>query len=53
MAGASYANVTLASDMFMALRDHLRNGPCSVFISGMKLRVEADNAFFYPDVFVT
>ena len=53
MAGASDAHVTLAGNVFMALRNHLRGGPCSVFISDMKLRVEADNAFFYPDVFVT
>lgn len=37
----------------MALRNHLRGGPCSAFNSDMKLQVEADNAFFYPDVFVT
>ena len=37
----------------MALHNQLRRGPCSVFISDIKLRVEADNAFFYPDVFVT
>ena len=52
-AGASDAHVTLAGNVAMALRNHLRGGPCSVFISDMKLRVEPDNAFFYPDVFVT
>ena len=53
MAGASETHVTLAGNLFMALRNHLRGGPCSVFISDMKLQVEAENAFFYPDVFVT
>lgn len=53
MAGASETHVTLALNVTMALRNHLRGGPCSVFISNMKLQVEADNAFFYPDVFVT
>ena len=53
LTGASEAHVTLAGNLFMALRNHLRGGPCSVFISDMKLQVEADNAFFYPDVFVT
>lgn len=53
MAGASDAHVTVAGNLFMALRTHLRGGPCSVFISDMKLHVQADNAFFYPDVFVT
>jgi Uma2 family endonuclease len=53
MAGASEAYVTVALNVAMALRNHLRGSPCSVFISDMKLRVEEDNAFFYPDVFVT
>jgi len=53
MAGASDAHVTIALNVAMALRQHLRGGPCSVFISDMKLRAEEDNAFFYPDVFVT
>ncbi len=47
------AHVTVAGNVYMALRNHLRGSPCSVFISDMKLRVEEDNAFFYPDVFVT
>ena len=53
MAGASDAHVTVALNIAMALRNHLRGSPCSVFISDMKLRVEEDNAFFYPDIFVT
>jgi Uma2 family endonuclease len=53
MAGASESIVTLAGTLLMALRNHLPGGPCSVFIADMKLQVEADNAFFYPDVFVT
>lgn len=53
MAGASEAHVTIALNVAMALRTHLRGGPCSVFISDMKLRVEQANAFFYPDVLVT
>ncbi|MDY0105659.1 MAG: Uma2 family endonuclease [Giesbergeria sp.] len=53
MAGASDAHVTVALNLAMALRNHLRGSPCSVFISDMKLHVAEDNAFFYPDVFVT
>lgn len=53
MAGASEAHVTIAGNMYMALRNHLRGGPCSVFISDMKLHVAQDQAFYYPDVFVT
>lgn len=53
MAGASEAHVTIALNVAMALRHHLRGTPCSVFISDMKLHAEQANAYFYPDVFVT
>jgi len=32
----------MAGHVFKALRNHLRNSLCSVFISDMKLRVEDD-----------
>ncbi|MBN8727840.1 MAG: Uma2 family endonuclease [Xanthomonadales bacterium] len=53
MAGASDAHVTIALNLAIALRNHFRGGPCSVFIPDMKLRVEADDAYYYPDVFVS
>jgi len=53
MAGASDAHVTIALNLATRLRSHLRGSPCRVFMSDMKLQVQADNAFFYPDVLVT
>ncbi|WP_299018740.1 Uma2 family endonuclease [uncultured Tepidimonas sp.] len=53
MAGASDAHVTVSGNVFAALRAHLRGGPCRTYIADMKLHVEAADAFFYPDVFVT
>lgn len=53
MADVSDAHVTVAGNLYMALRSHLRGSPCSVYISDMKLQVQANNAFYYPDVFVT
>jgi len=53
MAGASDAHVTIAGNLFSALRTQLRGKPCRVYIADMKLHVEAADAFFYPDVFVT
>ncbi|MFT4243655.1 MAG: Uma2 family endonuclease [Acidovorax sp.] len=53
MSGALENHVTVALNVAIALRSHLRGGPCSVFISDMKLHVQADDAFYYPDVFVT
>jgi Uma2 family endonuclease len=35
------------------LRQRLRGGPCRVYISDMKLRAEAADTFYYPDVLVT
>lgn len=53
MAGAKDAHVTITGNVYMALRNHLRGSPCRTYISDMKLRVEAANTYFYPDVFVT
>jgi len=53
MAGAGEAHVTVALNVAMALRQQLAGTPCRTFITDMKLRVEAADAFFYPDVMVT
>ena len=53
MTGAADAHVTVAMNVAMALRQHLRGTPCRTFMSDMKLRVEAADAYFYPDVLVT
>lgn len=53
MSGAHEAHVTATMNIAMALRQHLRGSPCRTFAAGMKLRVEAADAYFYPDVVVT
>ena len=53
MVGASDRHVTLSLNIASALREHLRGGPCRVYIADMKLRVETVDAWFYPDVMVT
>ena len=53
MAGAEEAHVTLTGNVYTALRAHLRGSPCRTFMVDMKLRVEAADCFFYPDVLVT
>lgn len=52
IADASEAVDTLAGNLFMALRNYLPGKPCCILISNMKLRAEAGNNFFYPDIFV-
>ena len=53
MAGASDSHVTIAGNLFAALRTHIRGTGCRLYISDMKAQVEARNRFFYPDVMVT
>ena len=53
MAGASDEHNTIAGNMFARLKGHLRGGPCRVYISDMKARVEAADVFYYPDILVT
>lgn len=49
---AGETHVTVAGNLYVALRQHLAGTPCRSFITDMKLRVEAADAFFYPDVMV-
>ena len=53
MAGGTAAHATISLNMATVLKRHLRGSPCQCFMSDMKLRVEASDAFFYPDVFVS
>lgn len=53
MAGASDAHVTIAGNLFALLRSHVRGSGCRIYIADMKVRVEARDRFYYPDVVVT
>ncbi|RZM82419.1 Uma2 family endonuclease [Leptolyngbya iicbica] len=53
MAGASDVHVTIAGNLFALLRSHVRGTGCRVYIADMKVRVDAKNCFYYPDVVVT
>lgn len=53
MGGASRAHVTVALNIAGALSNVLDGTPCRAFMADMKLRVEAADASFYPDVLVT
>jgi Uma2 family endonuclease len=49
------AHNIIAGNFYMALRKHLRGGPCRVFFADFKARltVAEDEIFYYPDVMVT
>ncbi|HVG21341.1 MAG TPA: Uma2 family endonuclease [Blastocatellia bacterium] len=52
MAGASAAHNIIAGNLFTRLRMHLRGKPCQAFMSDMKVKIEAIDTFYYPDVMV-
>jgi Uma2 family endonuclease len=53
MVGARREHVVVAGNLFAAFKQRLRGGPCQAYVSDLKLRVEAADAFFYPDVMVS
>ena len=53
MAGASKAHVILTGNLVTLLNNHLRGTGCIVYSTDMKVRIEAANTFYYPDVAVT
>jgi len=53
MVGATDNHVTIAGNLFVLLKHHLKGSPCRAYISDMKVRVEKADAYFYPDVMVT
>jgi Uma2 family endonuclease len=53
MVGATRKHVSAAINLSLELGQHLRGTGCRIYMSDMKLRVEAANAFFYPDLIVT
>ncbi len=52
MVGARRVHGITCLNLAASLKASLRGTPCAVFMENMKLRV-ADDALFYPDVFVT
>jgi Uma2 family endonuclease len=53
MAGGEDRHYSLALNLAIALRQHLGGSGCRVYGGDVKLRVEAADCFFYPDLMVT
>ena len=53
MAGAGERHNRIAGNVFFHLRSATRGTPCGAFMSDMKVRVAAAEAFYYPDVVLT
>ena len=52
MDGSRRVHGLIGGNLSAALKFHLKGSPCRAFIADMKVQV-ADDALFYPDVFVT
>ncbi|GAA4361075.1 Uma2 family endonuclease [Hymenobacter saemangeumensis] len=53
MAGASKAHNTIAQNLVIALRSALRGQRCQVFMEGVRLAVQENFYYTYPDVMVS
>ncbi len=53
MAGAGEKHNRIAGNLFFQIRSATRGTPCGVFMSDMKVRILAHDAFYYPDVVLT
>lgn len=53
MVGGTDRHNLISLNIASGLRERLRGGPCRVFMADMKVRVEAADVFYYPDVLVT
>ena len=53
MAGASKAHVIISLNAATLLRNHLRGSGCIPYMADMKVRIEAADCYYYPDVAVT
>ena len=53
MAGASRSHQRIISNLVIDIGTHLKNTPCEVFSSDMKVRADKGKKYFYPDVIVS
>lgn len=53
MVGGTDVHNLISLNFAYGLREQLRGRPCRVFMADMKVRIEAADVFYYPDVFVS
>ncbi len=52
MSDVSERHNLITGNFLVGLREKTRGGPCRVLVTEVKLRVEAADAFYYPDIMV-
>lgn len=53
MAGGDDRHMTVAGNVYIALRQRLQGSGCSAYLGEVRTWISAANCYFYPDVFVT
>ncbi len=53
MVGVRMNHNLITGNAYAAFRQAFKGGPCAVFMIDLRLRVDAVNAYFYPDMAVT
>ena len=53
MVGGTRAHNGIAGNLFVALKQQLKDSPCRVFMNDIKVRVAREDSYYYPDVVAT
>ncbi len=53
MTGGTLRHNAIAGNVFAALRSHVRDTACRVFVNDVRLRVAKSKAYYYPDLLVS
>ncbi len=53
MTGSSDAHNIISGNLFAKIHAHLEGSGCKAYTNNMKVRIEAADAFYYPDIMVT
>ncbi|GIL15141.1 MAG: hypothetical protein BroJett039_03140 [Chloroflexota bacterium] len=52
MAGTTRRHNMIAGNTYLAFREKLAEQPCEIYVADVRLRIQKDNAYTYPDVMV-
>jgi Uma2 family endonuclease len=52
MVGSSRAHNKIAGNLYSSIHEHLKNTPCDVYMSDVKLKIAHLNSYYYPDIMV-
>lgn len=53
MAGASENHIDITTNLTIIIANELRGGSCKVFPTDIRLQIESENIYYYPDLLVT